>query len=343
MKARRRISGTLAAGLAVLIAAVAAPGVTVAAPAPAPATASASLRDGAAAFAEGRLAEAEAIFTRAVAARPADVHASLWLGVVRFHRGNVTGAEQAMAYAARLAPRDATVWLWWGHLLARTGQTEQAAQAFRRALLAGAPPSVHRLAEQALRAVRPLPEVAAAPSATEKIDTRPVAPSWVHDVESYRAIAIYYNPRLSPAETEAIARALLGYSRMFDLDPRLMVALVVVESGFRPRARSRAGAMGLGQLMPGTARVLGVNPWDPAQNLYGSIRYLRGNLDRFGWQNTHLALAAYNAGRGAVERYEGIPPYAETQWYVANVTSLYRRLVAISGKMPELRSRLAEN
>lgn len=342
MKARR-LTGPLAAGLAVLIAAAAVPGTSAAASARARAAAPASLRDGAAAFAKGRLADAEAIFTRAVAARPADVHASLWLGVVRFHRGNLTGAEQAMAYAARLSPRDATVWVWWGHLLARAGQTEQAAQAFRRALLAGGPPRAHRLAEQALRAVRPLPEVAASPPATENTDARPVAPSWVHDVASYRAIASYYNPRLSAGETEAIARALLGYSRMFDLDPRLIVALVVVESGFQPRARSRAGAMGLGQLMPGTARVLGVNPWDPAQNLYGSIRYLRGNLDRFGWQNTHLALAAYNAGRGAVERYDGIPPYAETQWYVANVTSLYRRLVAISGKMPELRSRLAEN
>jgi soluble lytic murein transglycosylase-like protein len=87
--------------------------------------------------------------------------------------------------------------------------------------------------------------------------------------------------------------------------------------------------MGLGQLMPATARALGVNPWDPVQNLYGSIRYLRGNIDRFGYGNAHLALAAYNAGRGAVERYEGIPPYAETRWYVANVSSLYRRLLAI--------------
>jgi soluble lytic murein transglycosylase-like protein len=340
VRVRRRIGGLLAAGLAVLLASgPAAPDVALAAPAPAPAL----LRDGASAFAKGRLADAEAIFTGALAARPADVHASLWLGVVRYHRGNVSGAEQAMAYAVRLAPRDAVVLLWWGHLLARTGQTEQAAQTFRRALLGSGPPRVHQLAEQGLRAVQPLPVVAAAPSATEKAEGRPVAPSWVHDVESYRAIAFHYNPRLSPGETEAIARALLGYSRKFDLDPRLMVALVVVESGFQPRAQSRAGAMGLGQLMPGTARALGVNPWDPTQNLYGSIRYLRGNLDRFGWQNTHLALAAYNAGRGAVERYEGIPPYAETQWYVVNVTSLYRRLVAISGKIPELRSRLAEN
>jgi soluble lytic murein transglycosylase-like protein len=95
--------------------------------------------------------------------------------------------------------------------------------------------------------------------------------------------------------------------------------------------------------MPETARALGVDPRDPTQNLYGSIRYLRGNLDRFGWENVHLALAAYNAGRNAVERYEGIPPYAETQWYVTNVTSLYRRLLSISGEIPELYRRLGED
>jgi soluble lytic murein transglycosylase-like protein len=65
------------------------------------------------------------------------------------------------------------------------------------------------------------------------------------------------------------------------------------------------------------------------QNLYGTIRYLRGNLDRFGYDNVHLALAAYNAGRAAVERYEGIPPYDETRWYVYNVTHLYRRLLSL--------------
>ena len=93
-------------------------------------------------------------------------------------------------------------------------------------------------------------------------------------------------------------------------------------------------------LVRATADALGVNPWDPTQNLYGAIRYLRGNLDRFGWENPHLALAAYNAGRGAVERYDGIPPYAETQWYVYNVTTLYRRFLTMTGKMPELSRRV---
>jgi soluble lytic murein transglycosylase-like protein len=242
-----------------------------------------------------------------------------------------------VAQAARLAPHDASTLVWWGHLLARTGRVDQAVAVFQQALLARGHPTAHSMAQQALRALRPVPGLPSAQVGDDLLPARPVAPPWVLDVDSYRLIAQFYNPRLSAAEAARIAEALLGYSQRFNLDPRLVVALIVVESGFQPRVVSRAGATGLGQLMPATARALGVNPWDPVQNLYGSIRYLRGNLDRFGWEQPHLALAAYNAGRGAVTRYEGIPPYAETQWYVANVSSLYRRLLAIQGKIPELR------
>ncbi|MDR7419663.1 MAG: transglycosylase SLT domain-containing protein [Armatimonadota bacterium] len=307
-----------------------------------PARAASVLHEGARAFAQGRLGEAETLLQRAVSSRPADAHAWLWLGVVQFHQGDPVGAEQAVGHAARLAPRNPSVLLWWGHVLARAGKTDRAIAAFQRALLAGSARQ-QAMAAQAIRALRPVPGLPPARDGDERTPARPVAPLWVHDAGSYRAIAQYYNRRLSDADAARIADALLGYSRMFNLDPRLVVALVVVESGFQPRALSRAGAMGLGQLMPGTARALRVNPWDPVQNLYGTIRYLRGNLDRFGWENAHLALAAYNAGRGAVERYEGIPPYAETQWYVANVSSLYRRLLSLESKMPELRRRLPEN
>ncbi len=302
-----------------------------------------SLRDGAAKFAQGRLADAETIFTQAVGLRPLDVNGWLWLGVVQFHRGAYGPAEQSLSRAARLAPYDAAVLLWWGHTLARSQHGAEAAAAFRQAMLVPGNPKVSELAGQALRAMGPIPPgPLPGPVAPENLP-KPTAPSWVISVESYSALARFYNPRLTPVEANAIGRALLGYSYRFNVDPRLVVALVVVESGFQPLARSRVGALGLGQLMPETARVLGVNPIDPTQNLYGSIRYLRSNLDRFGWENVHLALAAYNAGRGAVERYEGIPPYAETQWYVVNVTSLYRRLLSISGEMPEVRRRLWED
>lgn len=98
--------------------------------------------------------------------------------------------------------------------------------------------------------------------------------------------------------------------------PELVDAVIRQESGYRTDARSRAGAIGLMQLMPATARTLGVDPRDPAANLDGGVAYLRAMLDRFGGQ-VDLALAAYNAGPAAVERYGGVPPYRETQAYVA--------------------------
>jgi soluble lytic murein transglycosylase-like protein len=103
------------------------------------------------------------------------------------------------------------------------------------------------------------------------------------------------------------------------IDPALLKGLVSQESGFDPNARSGAGALGLTQLMPGTASSLGVtNPLDPAQSLQGGAKYLRQQLDRFGGDE-RLALAAYNAGPGAVARYGGVPPYSETQNYVNSV------------------------
>lgn len=102
------------------------------------------------------------------------------------------------------------------------------------------------------------------------------------------------------------------------IEPALLRALVRQESGFDPAARSSAGAVGLTQLMPGTAASLGVDPTDPVQALDGGARYLRQQLDRFGGDE-RLALAAYNAGPGAVARHGGVPPYAETQAYVERV------------------------
>lgn len=106
-------------------------------------------------------------------------------------------------------------------------------------------------------------------------------------------------------------------ARRHQIPEDLFLRLVRQESGFHPAAKSSKGAIGLAQLMPGTARGLGVNPHDPGQNLEGGARYLRQQYRRFGdWR---LALAAYNAGPEAVERYRGIPPYAETQNYVKSI------------------------
>lgn len=114
-----------------------------------------------------------------------------------------------------------------------------------------------------------------------------------------------------PYATEINAAA-----KKYGLDPALLAGLVKQESGFNPAATSGAGAKGLTQLMPATARSLGVtDPTDPAQALDGGAKYLREQLDRFGG-DPKLALAAYNAGPGAVSRFGGVPPYAETQNYV---------------------------
>jgi soluble lytic murein transglycosylase-like protein len=107
-------------------------------------------------------------------------------------------------------------------------------------------------------------------------------------------------------------------AQRFDLSPSLLEALVWQESRWRPNAVSHAGARGLAQLMPGTARYLGVDPDDPMQNLEGGARYLREQLDRFDG-DLEKALAAYNAGPGRVIRAGGIPNIRETQNYVAAI------------------------
>ncbi|AYF04170.1 lytic transglycosylase domain-containing protein (plasmid) [Paracoccus yeei] len=106
----------------------------------------------------------------------------------------------------------------------------------------------------------------------------------------------------------------------------LFRAMIWQESRFNPNARSRKGALGLAQLMPGTAAHLGVDPRVPAQNLDGGARYLLAQLQTFG--SPMLALAAYNAGPEAVRKYGGVPPYAETRDYVIRVLSEHDRLLS---------------
>jgi soluble lytic murein transglycosylase-like protein len=148
-------------------------------------------------------------------------------------------------------------------------------------------------------------------------------------VEAYKRAVAWFNPRLSEPQLETIARSVLGFSSRYGVDPRLVMAVLAVESGFKLDATSRKGAMGLGQLMPATARGLGVtNAYDPVQNIEASVRLIRGHLEKFSGRSSMeqlaLALASYNAGSGAVRKYGGVPPYRETKNYIRKVASWYK-------------------
>jgi len=129
----------------------------------------------------------------------------------------------------------------------------------------------------------------------------------------------------APVPPEQIDQLVQQNADIWQVDPALIKSVIANESSFNANATSPVGAQGLMQLMPETAASLGVkNPYDPAQNVAGGTRYLKGLLDRFKG-DTRLAVAAYNAGPEAVEKYGDVPPYTETQNYVQNVLGSLNR------------------
>ena len=137
---------------------------------------------------------------------------------------------------------------------------------------------------------------------------------------------LYTNPNVNISKRptkEQIIAMIDEASEKYGVDSKLVKALVQQESGFNPNAKSKVGALGLMQLMPSTAKGLGVkDAMDPKENIEGGVKYLRSMLDRF-HGNTILALAAYNAGPNAVSKYDGVPPYKETQNYVKAILKNY--------------------
>jgi soluble lytic murein transglycosylase-like protein len=159
----------------------------------------------------------------------------------------------------------------------------------------------------------------------------PIAsPEMIGDIEVSPAALTEVTGSAAP---QAYTAAVDYLADLNGISPALLEALVWQESRWRPGARSPVGAIGLAQLMPGTARDLQVNPHDPHANLAGGARYLRQQLDRFGG-DVELALAAYNAGPGRVQRARGVPAIPETQAYVRAVVDRLSKMSNLQGTRP---------
>jgi len=156
----------------------------------------------------------------------------------------------------------------------------------------------------------------------------------------YYNFILNHNPKLGAKLAGQIAFYLLKFSDLHKVDPRLVTAMIIAESDFDPQSTSHSGAMGLGQLMPDEVKSLGLNNgYDIEQNLFGSVANLRTDLNSFASlsgpngtlsiEQIRLAMATYNAGPNAVKKYNGVPPYRETQGYVKRVVKLYRQFCGL--------------
>ena len=132
------------------------------------------------------------------------------------------------------------------------------------------------------------------------------------------------NPKLSTQDAESIYKTVMYFSNKYKVSSDLIFAIIDQESNYNYKDSSSAGAIGLMQIIPATANYLKINPYNSTQNIEGGVRYFKEMLDKY--EKPSLALAAYNAGPGAVDKYNGIPPYKETTNYVSKISKIYQNL-----------------
>jgi soluble lytic murein transglycosylase-like protein len=228
-----------------------------------------------------------------------------------YQAGNMTAAQAAFSQAAEAAPSSATPAVWLGAVSVVRGDRDGALRWF----------------EAALQRHPTMAEAGYAQAWLHRLGIATEPPRWhVGTLEGLAAFVQASNHRLAWPQALWVANAIRTAAADEGIDARLLSSVVYIESRFEHQSISSAGAEGLGQLMPDTAAGLGVDPRDPWQNVLGAARLLRADYTEL--QSWPLTLAAYNAGTGAVRRWGGIPPYAETQWYVWAVLWVYGNLSA---------------
>jgi len=236
----------------------------------------------------------------------ADLAALMAQGKASYQAGDLARAGAAFTQAATLARASARPALWLGAVAVARGDHVAAETWFR----------------EALRRHPSIPEESCAIQWLNLLGITITRPRWhLSTPQEYATFVRAVNSALTAEQARWLGSAVVSAAGRYSIDPRLLAAVVFVESRFRHGSVSSAGAEGLGQLMPGTAAGLGVDPQNPLQNLQGAASLLHLALGEF--HTLPLALAAYNAGGPAVRRWGSIPPYAETRWYVWAVLWVY--------------------
>ncbi len=248
--------------------------------------------------------------TEQPAAEPATIGDMLDDGIARYNAGAPVHAIEVFLNAAQTDPAASLPWIWAGIAATGAGKMQDADRYFKRGLAQPHTSFQDRIIRGWLGRLTVFTQA-----------PRPGKPGTPHAIA---ALARATNPRLTAAQAEWLGERVVAAARQHRVDPWLVAAVIYVESRFDQASVSRRGALGLGQLMPHTARAAGVNPRDPWGNLLGTAMTLSACLHEF--RDWRMALAAYNAGPTAVYRYRGIPPFAETRWYVTAVLAIYQRI-----------------